>query len=97
MADAGARPARAPAPTLIDSIWLSVVTPGAGPGLVLAVNGALCALLLALLYFAAAGLGDAHVAALAAVALGLLASFNWFVAVAAAAKEADEGAEKKAA
>jgi hypothetical protein len=74
------------APTLIDSIWLSIVTPGAGPGLVLAVNAALGALLLALAYFAATGLGDAHVAALAALAVGLLASFNWFVAVAEAAE-----------
>jgi hypothetical protein len=73
-------PRAAPAPTLLDSVWLSIVTPGAGSGLILAVNASLALLLAVLGYFVFAGLADAHIFTLAALALGLLGAFNWFIA-----------------
>jgi len=74
-------PALDASPTLLDSVWASIATPGAGPGLVAAVNGAIAALLAALAYLYVGGFGSAHVAVLAALAVGLAASFNWFIAM----------------
>jgi hypothetical protein len=65
-----------PAPTYLDAVWESISTPGAGPGLVLALNGSLAALLLCLAYFWWRGLGSVHVAVLAALCVGLLVTFN---------------------
>ena len=79
------------APTLLDAVWESIVTPGAGPGLVAAVNISLATLLAALAYLWLGGLGSGHLAVLAALALGLAASFNWFIAQTRAA-----GAAKRA-
>lgn len=69
-----------PAPTFFDHVWASITTPGAGPGLTAALNGSLCLLLLCLAYFTWRGLGDIHVAVLAALCVGLLISFNVFAA-----------------
>ena len=72
--------ATAPAPTLLDSIWDSIATPGVGPGLAATLNGSLCALLLCLAYFSWNGMFDAHIAVLAALCVCLLVTFNVFMA-----------------
>ena len=69
-----------PAPTFFDTIWESIATPGAGPGLTYTLNASLCLLLLCLAYFSWRGLGDVHMAVLAALCVGLLVSFNAFTA-----------------
>jgi hypothetical protein len=78
------------APTFLDSILESIITPGAGSGLVLSVNISLAALLAVLLYFAVSGLADAHIATLAVLAVGLLCAFNWFIVALDAAKEKEK-------
>lgn len=77
-------PAASPSPTLLDAIWESIVTPGAGPGLIATINGALLVLLAVCAYFAASGVVPTHLAVLAALAVGLLVSFNWFLSLVAA-------------
>ena len=77
-----------PAPTLLDAVWESITTPGAGPGLVATLNASLFALLLCLAYFWWRGLGDVHMAVLAALCLGLLVTFNAFFGQATAAAAA---------
>ena len=70
------------APTLFDMIWTSIATPGAGPGLIAAVNGSLCIFLAAIAYFSAVGDWDGigpHMAILCFLAIGLLISFNIFI------------------
>jgi hypothetical protein len=70
------------APTLFDMIWISIATPGAGPGLIAAVNGSLCIFLTAICYFSAVGDWDGigtHMAVLCFLAIGLLVSFNVFI------------------
>ena len=69
----------APAPTLIDSIIQSVLTPGAGPGLIATINGSLLVLVLVLLAMIVCGIGELHAAVLLCLALGLLGSFNYFI------------------
>lgn len=78
------------APTFLDSILESIITPGAGSGLVLSVNISLITLLAVLLYFAVSGLADAHIATLAVLAVGLLCAFNWFIVALDAAKEKEK-------
>ena len=75
--------------TLLDSVLGSIVTPGAGPGLVATINGVLVILLLALLAFAWNGAADVHTAVIAFLALGLLGSVNYFI-LAVRAHEANE-------
>lgn len=79
-----------PAPTMLDSILESIITPGAGSGLVLSVNVSLVVLLAVLLYFALSGLADAHIMTLAVLAVGLLGAFNWFIIALGAAKEKEK-------
>jgi hypothetical protein len=102
-------PADAAAPTFLDGVLQSIATPGAGPGLVAAVNGSLL-LMVAATAWIAWRLDDAFarrellplLGVGAALALGLLAAFNAFIAFgggggAAAAVEAAAGAEAPAA
>ena len=83
---APAPPPPPPPPTLLDSVLASILEPGAGPGLVATVNAALLALLALLAVVALASPAPAaaalapHLAALALLDLGLLASFNYFIA-----------------
>ena len=77
-----------PPATLLDGVLQSIATPGAGPGLVAAVNGALL-LMLAATGWIAWRLDDAFarrellplLGVGAALALGLLVAFNAFVAL----------------
>ena len=72
----------ASAPTLLDMLWNSIATPGAGPGLIAAVNGSLCMFLTALGYFSAVGDWEGvgfHMSVLCFLAIGLLLSFNMFI------------------
>lgn len=73
-----------PPPTFLDAVWDSIITPGASPGLVATINGALLVLLVVCFYFGASGVVPTHLAVLAALAAGLLVSFNWCVRVACA-------------
>ena len=68
-----------PPPTFLDAVWDSIITPGASPGLVATINGALLVLLVVCFYFGASGVVPTHLAVLAALAAGLLVSFNWCV------------------
>ena len=77
-----------PPATFLDTVLQSILTPGTGPGLVAAINGALLVLLALLGGMAAAGEGDGHTAVMAALALGLLASVNWFISLVRAAEAA---------
>ena len=82
------------APTLLDMLWDSIATPGAGPGLIYSVNGSLSVFLAALAYFLAVGEWEGvgiHLAILCFLALGLLVSFNVFVGMVGVKK----GAEKR--
>ena len=74
------------APTLIDAVWSSIATPGAGPGLVAAVNMSLALFLVAMCYFASEGMEVGHLAVLGFLAVGLLISFNWFLILYEASK-----------
>ena len=77
------------APTLFDMIWTSIATPGAGPGLIAAVNGSLCIFLTAIGYFSAVGDWDGigtHMAVLCFLAIGLLVSFNVFIGMVSGGK-----------
>lgn len=77
-----------PPPTLLDSVLSSVLTPGAGPGLVTSINAALLALVATLAGLVYTGDADVHTAVLAGLALCLMASVNVFVAMVGAAEEA---------
>lgn len=68
-----------PAPSLLESIWHSIITPGVGPGLLASINAALLTLVATL---AVAMLADfsIHYVVLLVLGLGLLGSVNWCVA-----------------
>ena len=57
----------------------SIITPGVGPGLVATINVALLSLLSLLAALVWNGTADVHTAILCGLALGLLASVNYFV------------------
>jgi len=92
-ADGSAAVARAfalapPPPTLLDGVLQSIVTPGAGPGLVAAVNGSLLLMVAATAWIAWTlddGFARRELLPLlgvgAALAVGLLVAFNAFVAL----------------
>jgi hypothetical protein len=70
----------APSPTLLDSIWDSIVTPGAGPGLIASINGSLLLLMGVLAYLALTGEWPSeHLIVMLLLATGLLLSVNWCV------------------
>ena len=75
-------------PTLLDGVLQSIVTPGAGPGLVAAVNGSLLVMVAATAWIAWTlddGFARRELLPLlgvgAALAVGLLVAFNAFVAL----------------
>ena len=70
-----------PAPTLLDSVLQSVLTPPGAPGLVAAINVSLVALLATLGGMAVVGMADVHSLVMGALAVGLLASVNYFIGV----------------
>ena len=80
-----------PPPTLLDSVLQSILTPGAGPGLVATINGALVALLVTLVGLAATGNADVHIVVMGCLALGLLASINLLVSQLRTAAAAGDG------
>ena len=94
----------AAAPTFLDGVLESIVTPGAGPGLVAAVNGSLL-LMVAATAWIAWRLDDAFarrellplLGVGAALALGLLAAFNAFLAFGGGAAAARSPAPAPAA
>jgi hypothetical protein len=63
--------------TLLDTVWESIITPGAGPGLIATINGSLIALILITMIMMLLGLADIHLFVLLFLSLGLLASVNW--------------------
>lgn len=70
-----------PPGTLLDSVLQSIVTPGAGPGLVATINVSLLALLVTLALLVVTGDADVHTAIMGVLALGLLGSLNYLVGV----------------
>ena len=93
-----------PPSTLLDSIFQSIVTPGAGPGLVATINVSLVALLATLAALVYTGDADVHTAVMGGLALGLLGSLNYLISLMRqvegdAAEEAEKvgGAEVTAA
>jgi hypothetical protein len=69
-----------PPKTFLDGIMASILTPGASPGLVSAVNGALILLIILAVYgYFGAKVLDGHMMILAILAVGLLGAFNWCV------------------
>ena len=68
-----------PQRSLLDDIFQSVITPGAGPGLIATINGSLLVLVLVLLGMIICGIGEIHAVVLLAFAIGLLLSFNYFI------------------
>jgi hypothetical protein len=65
--------------TLMDSIWQSIITPGASPTLIATINGVLLALLASLAYFCTTFVYSPHLVVMGALALLLLVAFNLFV------------------
>ena len=80
-----------PPATLLDGLLSSILTPGTAPGILAMLNGALVLLLAILASLAWVGEGDVHTVVMAALALGLLASVNWFLSLVGHA-EAQEAA-----
>jgi hypothetical protein len=68
-----------PPKTVLDDILQSILTPGAGPGLVATINGSLLVLIVVLLCMLLFGFGEWHAVVLLFLATGLLASFNYFI------------------
>lgn len=68
-----------PPRTWFDDVWDSIVTPGAGPGLVAALNASILALLLVVGGYTLSVGADTHLLVMAALATGLLLSANWYM------------------
>lgn len=83
-----------PPRTLLDDILQSVLTPGAGPGLIATINGSLIVLVLVLIAMIICGIGELHAAILLVFAIGLLASFNYFIGE---VRKAEDAAAQSAA
>ena len=67
-------------PTLLDSVWESIVTPGASPMLIMTINVTLLALVACLGYFCTTYVYSPHLLALIALTVVMMVSFNIFVA-----------------
>lgn len=67
--------------TFLDDVIDSIMTPGASPGLVAAINGSLLLLVVTLIGLIATGTADVHTGVMLFLALGLLASVNWFISM----------------
>lgn len=65
--------------SMLKSIWGSIVTPGVGRGLFIALNVSLGLLFAALIFITVVGYADIHVAVMGFLALGLTVSVNWCV------------------
>lgn len=101
--DAGGSPlAVQPQRTLLDSILDSIMTPGASSGLIATINGALLLLLLTLIVLAVTQGPDVHTLMLMFLAVGLLGSLNYYIAMVRSGPEVTgsgssvQGAEKAA-
>lgn len=79
-----------PSRTVMDDVIDSIMTPGAGPGLVATINGALLLLVGILVFMIVKGTADIHTGVMLFLAMGLLASVNFFVIQLHAAEEASE-------
>ena len=71
--------------TFLDSILSSILTPGAGAGLISTINGVVILLIVSLIVFSLMGVTpsgkyfDIHMIILMFFAVGLLASLNYFI------------------
>jgi hypothetical protein len=72
----------APAPTLLEAIWQSIVTPGVGKGLAASINASLLTLIATLLGLLATSGYSIHYVVLLVLSTGLLLSVNWYVRMA---------------
>ena len=85
-------------PTALEHVWDSIVTPGAGPGLLWTINVAGVSLILFALYCCSTYVYTIHLPILAALCLCLLAGVNWLAAVGgsdATGAKVEEGSRKK--
>lgn len=78
---ATAETATAPDATFLDSVLQSIITPGAGPGLIATINGSLILLILIVAVLSILGWFDLHLVILAALSVGLLLSINWYLSM----------------
>jgi len=70
-----------PARTLLDDVWDSIATPGAGPGLIASINASLFAVVaLAVAHWLWAGF-NIHICVLAAIAVCLGGALNWYISM----------------
>lgn len=87
-ADAVAASAITPQATLLDGIIASITTPGASPALISTINAAILLLLAVVVWYSVtAGALDLHLTVMAALALGLLLSLNWFISMVRSAED----------
>lgn len=66
-----------PERTFFDVIWDSIITPGAGPGLIATINGSLLVLMGTVVWYTMAKEFNIHLMVILFLALGLLLSLNW--------------------
>jgi hypothetical protein len=76
--EATAETAIVPAPTLMEAIWNSIITPGVAPGLVSSINGTLLLLIATLLGMLLLGDFSVHYVVMLFLSTGLLLSVNWY-------------------
>jgi len=74
----------------LEELILAILAPGVGPGLIIAFNVTVVALLLFLVWMAVVGVGASHVPIFLFLATGLLLSVNWFYAILTATENAEE-------
>jgi hypothetical protein len=85
-----------PTRTVLDDVWDSIATPGAGPGLIASINAALFALVVvAVGHWLWAGF-NVHIAVLATLAVCLGGALNWYVGMVRAEEPAAAGPDASA-
>lgn len=92
-------PTTTTAPTALEQVWDSIVTPGAGPGLLWTINIAGVSLILFALYCCSTYVYTIHLPVLAALCLCLLAGVNWLAALGgsdASTTAVEDGKKKEA-
>ena len=84
-----------PQRTFLDDVLESIMTPGASPGLVAAINGSLLLLVLILVVLIVTGAADIHTGVMLFLAVGLLGSVNFFISQLRVAEDAKAQAEQQ--
>jgi len=85
-----------PAPTTLDLIWESIITPGSTPGLLRTINITLVTLILCLLYFCTTYVYTVHLLIMASLSAFLLVGINLFAdAVSTASRDCVERKDPK--